>query len=188
MTSFDTDALTLGDVVTTGKGAKQANICGLKGEAVAATLDVMQVAFAPSAYNDPEATRVSIVFRPSEAVLEQLGKVDDWIVTSVAENATKFFGKPKGFDAVKEMYQPIVRPSEKYGPSIKAKLNISGPGEIRCWDEHRSMRDQPQEWKGASVKPRLWLRSLYFMGGSFGATLECTDVQILSEASAECPF
>jgi hypothetical protein len=106
----------------------------------------------------------------------------------VAENATKFFGKPKTFDAIKEMYSPIVRPSEKYGASVKAKLNISGAGEVRCWDEHRAMRDQPQEWKGSTLKPRLWLRSLYFMGGSFGATLECTDVQILSEANAECPF
>ena len=93
-------------------------------------------------------------------------------------------------DLVRESYQPLVKTSEKYPPQIKAKVNLSGSAIVRCWDADRKGRGQPETWRGALVKPRLVLKGLYFMGaGLFGATMECTDVQIMQEdGNAECPF
>ena len=187
-TGFDLSALTLGDVSVTGKGAKACPFFS-HNQAAAATLDPMPVCYEPSAYGDAEATRVNIVFRPSQAILEAMEALDEWIIQAATKDSLKFFGKAKTEDQIRESYQPLVKTSDKYPAQIKAKLNISGPATVRCWDAEKKPREQPEAWRGATVKPRLWLRSLYFMGaGVFGATMECTDVQICEEAGGECPF
>ncbi len=188
MANFDLSALTLGDVSTSGKGAKSCPFYS-GGSVAAATLEAMPVCYEPSAYGDETATRVNIVFRPPQGVLDAITALDEWIIKTATKDSVKFFGKQKSEEQIRESYQPLVKTSEKYPPQIKAKLNISGPSTVRVWDGDKKAREQPEIWRGCLVKPRLWLRGLYFMGaGVFGATLECTDVQICEEAGGECPF
>ena len=71
---IDTASLApLGDVVTTGKGAKQIPLSTLSGEAVIWTpKDALTVIFDPSAYNQPDATRVNLCLSVTPAVVSSL--------------------------------------------------------------------------------------------------------------------
>jgi hypothetical protein len=188
MSAFDLDALTLGDVTVTGRGAKQVGICGPNSQIAAWTLDAMSVAYEPSAYQDPQATRVNIVFRPTPEILSFMDALDNWVLEQVASNSERIVGKPRSDAQLRDMYQPIVKRSEKFPPQIKSQVNLEAPSALRCWDLEKNPRAAPSLWRDAVVKPRLWLRSLYLMNGCFGVTLECTDCQIVSEGSSQCPF
>ena len=67
-------------------------------------------------------------------------------------------------------------------------MNLAAPAQTKIWDGEKQPRDAPASWRNASVRPRLVLRGLYFMGSSFGPVVECTDLQILEEAASSCPF
>ena len=59
--NIDVASLVLGDVVTTGKGAKQIPLSTIGGEPVVwKPKDSLTVLFEPSAYNQPDATRVNL--------------------------------------------------------------------------------------------------------------------------------
>ena len=68
-------------------------------------------------------------------------------------------------------------------------MHLVGISAVKVWDSNNKLRPAPEEWRDALVNVRLKLRSLWFMGqGGFGVTLEVTDVQILEETNADCPF
>ena len=158
------------------------------GTPIAATLDSVEVCFEPSSYGDDgTATRVNIVFRPSEAIAADLEQLDAWLLRTAAENSLAWFGKQKSVDQLGESYTPILKQT-KYGPQFKAKLTLAPPAQTKIWDQQKQVRAAPESWKAASVKPRLHMRGVYFMGAQFGAVMECTDVQILEEAASSCPF
>ena len=59
--TIDLASLALGDVATTGKGAKQIPLTTIGGEAVIwRPKDSLTLLFEPSAYNQPDATRVNL--------------------------------------------------------------------------------------------------------------------------------
>jgi len=184
MPGFDLSALTLGDVSVSGKGAKS---CAFAGPSLLATF-LGRVAFEPSAFGEAESTRVNLVIRPSDADVQALQQLDEWVLAAVQKDPVKYFGKQRSADQIAESYTPCTKYHEKYGSALKGKMNLAGPGAVRVWDAENKLRPAPEEWRDALVNARLKLRSLWFMGGNFGITLECGDVQILSENSAECPF
>ena len=188
MAAFDLCTVAIGSVTTSAKGAKSiAFNPGLT--PVAVTLDPVEVCFEPSAYGDDgTATRVNVVFRPSEEVAASLEKVDAWILQAAEKNSVAWFGKQKTLEQLEEGYTPMLKHS-KYGPQVRAKMNLAPPAQTKLWDDEKQPREAPEQWKGAVVKPRLHLRGLYFMGGqAFGPVLECTGLQVLQEAACSCPF
>ena len=108
MANFDLSALTLGDVSTSGKGAKSCPFYS-GGSVAAATLEPMPVCYEPSAYGDEAAPRVNIVFRPPQGVLDSITALDEWIIQAAAKDSVKFFGKAKTEDQIRESYQPLVK-------------------------------------------------------------------------------
>jgi len=186
---FDTSSLLIKDVTSSGKGSKGADISLRDGSPAVVTLEGLQVAFEPSMFNDPQATRVNIVWRPNERVEAHLTELDEWIISAVAANPGKYFGKARSEDSIREAYTPIVKLSDKYPAQIKAKMNLTEPCKVRVWDEAKNLRDPPESWVDCTTAPRLKLRSLWFGAAQWGAVLECTDIQVLTEESAAaCPF
>ena len=107
---------------------------------------------------------------------------------AVEDRSLAWFGKVKTVEQLEENYTAILKHT-KYGAQFKAKLNLAPPAQTKIWDGEKQPRAAPESWKGASVKPRLHLRGVYFMGAAqFGAVVECTDLQILEEAASSCPF
>ena len=71
--NVDLASLALGDVVTTGKGAKQIPLSAIGGEpAIWRPKDALTVLFEPSAFNQPDATRVNLCLSVTPAVVSSL--------------------------------------------------------------------------------------------------------------------
>ena len=110
--SLDTNALQLGEVVANGKGAKSALIT-LDGSPAIFTMDPMEVAYQPSAFQDNDSTRVNVVWRPTPDQEELLNSIDEWIMREAAANSTKLFGKSRTVESLKDSYTPILKKSDK---------------------------------------------------------------------------
>ena len=188
--SLDLKSLQLGEVQSSGKGAKSAAIT-LDGGSATFTMEPMEVAYEPSAFQNEDSTRVNIVWRPGTSDIEQfLDGIDEWIMREVAANSTRLFGKARSVDSLKDSYTCILKKSDKWPSQFKAKMNTAEPSKVRIWDADGQPREPPKSWQGCVTRPRLRLKSVYLMGQQFGPILECTDVQIVEEAStgSSCPF
>ena len=186
--SIDTTALQLGDIVANGKGAKSALI-SLDGSPALFTLEPMEIAYEPSAFQDSDSTRVNIVWRPNPDQEQFLDSLNEWILRAAAANSTKLFGKSRTVESLKDSYTPILKKSEKWASQFKAKMNLQDPSKVKIWDGDGVLREAPESWQGCCTRPRLRLKSLYLMGQQFGAVLECTDLQVVEEApESTCPF
>ena len=189
MAMLDISALQMGDVVSSGKGAKSVNLTQ-DGSQALFTLEPMEIAYEPSAFQDAESTRVNIVFRPTPEVEEFLDSIDEWVMKEVAVNSVKLFGKARSVDSLKDSYTPILKKSDKWPSQFKSKMNLQEPSKVKIWDADACLREAPQTWQGCVARPKLRLKAVYLMGTSFGPVLELTDIQIIQEASAgsSCPF
>ena len=190
MSLFDTTSLKIEDPIVTGKGAKTSGF-SIDGKPVPGALfPGMEVCFEPTAYNDSEATRVNLVFKPTADVVVQMSTLDEWIIKQAASDSVRLFGKTRSEEVLRDAYQAIVKTSDKGYTSIRAKINLVGSHAVKVWDSDKKQIDHPESWRGSVFKPKIVLKGLYFMGtGAFGPTLECMDVQLVSSAcDEECPF
>ena len=145
--------------------------------------------FEPGLFDSKEVNRLNMTLRPSPETVQHLQLLDQWILTTVQKDPVKFFGKHREPSIIAEAYVPIVKQHDQYGPSIKAKYQVSGTGVCWTWDPDGEAIDPPQSWKGSTVDACLQLKQLWYMGTGFGATLECRDLRIMEgPPKARCPF
>ena len=114
--SFCVDALSLGDVTTSGKGAKTAPFT-CNGGPADFTLPALQIAFEPSAYQSEDATRVNLVLKVGLVHETDLATIDEWILKTVAADPVKFFGKAKSCENLAETYTPCLKKTEVGQPA-----------------------------------------------------------------------
>ena len=76
--TIDLGSLCLGEVTVSGKGAKQIPLSTVSGEAVLwKPKDAMTVLFEPSAYNQPDATRVNLCLSVTPDIASSLADLDE---------------------------------------------------------------------------------------------------------------
>ena len=187
--NIDVASLALGDVVTTGKGAKQIPLSTLGGEPVVwKPKDSLTVLFEPSAYNQPDATRVNLCLSVTPALVASLQEFDEWVVTTLAAQSSKLLGSQLSVEEVRHRYQKTLRTHEASGSqSLRLKLNLSGRAAVRVWNPMGAQTSAPPCWAQCSAKVRIRLKGLWVMGKDYGVVAECSDVQ-LDPPMAECPF
>ena len=187
--AFDLTALTLSNPVAGAKGAKTATL-SYQNKPIIWQPDAQTVAFEPTAYqNEVNATRVNLVMRASLQTVETLTELDEHMINICTLNSENLFGRSLSSEDVKLRYSPCLKKSDKYDSTFKAKINLSGKGQLKCWDGERKPRDAPATWIGSSVQPRIALRCIWIMPKEFGCLFECSDV-LIGEATPEnvCPF
>ena len=78
-TTIDTSKLAFASLLTTAKGAKQLPAFYETGDTVIwQPGDACEIPFEPSAYNDPEANRITLCLTPSQAMCETITALHDW--------------------------------------------------------------------------------------------------------------
>ena len=188
MATLDFDRLTLGELSTSGKGAKSAPLLYGKDNVVWQPESQMTVAYEPGVFSGEDVSRVNLCLRPPEEVQEQLMELDEWIIANVASNSERLFGKQQTQDQVRARYAGSLKLSDKgYPPTLRCKMNRDGKGQVRIWADKKP-RQPPEIWSGCAVNVRLILKSLYFMGANFGVIVDVSDVSIDSEPVSQCPF
>ena len=188
MATIDFERLAIGEMSTSGKGAKSAPFLYGKENVIWQPESNMTVAYEPGVFSGEDVARVNLCLRPPEDVQEQLVELDEWIVRAVAASSEKLLGRPQTEDQVRARYAGSLKMSDKgYPPVLKCKMNKDGKGQVRIWQDKKP-RAAPERWSGCNVNVRLVLKSLYFMGANFGVTVDVSDVSIDSEPVSECPF
>ena len=180
--TIDLASLALGDVTTTGKGAKQIPLSTVEGEPVVwRPKDALNVLFEPSAFNQPDATRVNLCLSVTPAVVSCLQDFD-------AAQSSKLLGSQLTVEEVRHRFQPTIRTHEASGSqSLRLKMNTTGRAAVRIWSPLGVQVDAPPCWTQCSARCRIRLKGFWLMAKEIGVIAECTDVQ-LDHAVAECPF
>ena len=192
MTSSSADidfaSLALGDVVVTGEGAKQIPL-SIGGEPVIwKPKDALNVLFEPSAFNDPDATRVNLCLSATPAIASDLQEIDEWCINTLAAESARLLGSQLSVQEVRNRFQPTLRTHEASGSqSLRLKMNLSGRSAVRIWTPMGTQTSAPPSWSHSSPKCRIRLKGFWLMAREIGLVAECTDVQ-LDTAQAECPF
>lgn len=182
------DGLQIGHVATSAKGAKVAPIWQ-NGDCPALwrPAEHMTAVYEPSVYQDPSATRLNLVLRPTPGQETELRELDEWCISCVASQSERLLGKDQSVDELRLLYQPCLRTSEKYPANVRVKLNLCGVAATRFWGEDGKKATAPASWTGSAVLPCIRIKGLWFMAKQFGIVLELTDARI-TENRAECPF
>ena len=175
--------------MTTGKGAKQIPLSTIGGEAVIwRPKDALTVLFEPSAYNQPDATRVNLCLSVTPAVVSSLRDFDEWCVNTLAAESPRLLGSVLSAEEVRNRFQPTLRTHEATGSqSLRLKMNLSGRAAVRIWSPLGTQICAPPSWSQCSAKCRIRLKGFWLMAKEIGVVAECLDVQ-LDTAEAECPF
>ena len=186
---IDLASLALGELQTTGKGAKQIPLSTIGGEAVIWTpKDALTVLFEPSAYNQPDATRVNLCLSVTPAVVSSLRDFDEWCVNTLAAESPRLLGSVLSAEEVRNRFQPTLRTHEATGSqSLRLKMNTTGRAAVRIWSPVGTQISAPPSWSQCNARCRIRLKGFWIMAKEIGVVAECTDIQ-LDTAEAECPF
>ena len=188
MTTIDIPNLVFSSLITTAKGAKQLPALYKNGDPVAwHTEHFMEVPFEPSAFGDPDASRVTLCFAPSEALIAQISDLDTWCIETIISTPS-LLGVVLTPEQVKERYASSLKTSHKNYQTLRAKMNKSGRYALQCYDTEKEKRSQPDTWRGCSIRPLLVLRAVWVMGRDFGSIIECSHCCVRECGGDECPF
>ena len=122
---IDVNALVLQDVITTSRGAKQILLTRSDGKpSIWQPKEAMQPAFEASAFGDDTATRVNLVFTPTNEVCAQVQRFDLWCKSELVKESQRLFGQALSADEIERRYQSPLRRSDKNGIlSFRVKMN-----------------------------------------------------------------
>ena len=150
--------------------------------------DTLTVLFEPSAYNQPDATRVNLCLSVTPSIAASLTELDEWFVNTLAAESSRLLGSQLSVEEVRKRFQPTLRTHEASGQqSLRLKMNTSGRSAVRIWNPMGTQISAPSSWSQCSANCRIRLKGLWLMAKEIGVVAGCTDVQ-LDTAEAECPF
>jgi len=156
--NIDFSSLALGDVVVTGKGANQIPL-SIGGEPVIwKPKDALTVLFEPSAFNQPDATRVNLCLSVTPTVVSSLQDLDEWCINTLAAESSRLLGSQLSVEEVRNRFQPTLRTHEASGSqSLRLKINLSGRAAVRIWTPMGTQTSAPSSWSQSSAKCRIRL-------------------------------
>jgi len=187
MPPLETTALKLGEVTLVGKGAKIAPLTS-HGDALKWRPGPVQILFQPKAFNDPSATRVSVCFRSTAELEEYIHELESWILKEVASNPQMYLGTCCSAAQVQERFTSALKTTDKGYVHLRAKMNIAGRNQVKCWDANtRLPRAPPEDWTLCEVTPFFQIKGIWVMSKDFGLLIEMPDA-LVSESSQLCPF
>ncbi len=189
MSSIDINAIRLGPLQTSSKGAKQAPLLYQNEKSIFTQLGPLSVCYEPSAFGDPTASRVNLVLSTNDAVETALSELDSRVVALLALDSAKYFGTNLTESQIRDRMQSSVRASEKSAyKTCRMKMNISGRNRVQLFAADKAPCEAPETWINASVVVRLLIKSIWLMNKEWGILFEAPAVQIVETCTAECPF
>ena len=180
------NSLSLGELVVSGKGAKQIPLQS-HDEPLVWRPGPLRVQWEPKAFNDPEASRVAICFQSTDAVQNYLQQLEAWVLKTLASDPRRYFGQDLTQAQLEERYNPAIKVSQKGYTHLRAKMNLAGRNGVKCWDENKKARKLPDDWTYCEVEPSFVIKGVWVMNKDFGLLIEMTDA-LISESSTLCPF
>ena len=155
--------LAFAPLFTTAKGANHLPALYINGDPVAWQPEpFMEVPFEPSAFGDPEASRVTLCFTPSETLSAQISNLDAWCIDTIIPTPS-LLGVVLTPQQVKERYASSLKTSKKGYLTLRCTMNKSGRYALQCYDTEKEKRSQPDTWRGCSIRPRIVWKEIWMM-------------------------
>jgi hypothetical protein len=136
----------------------------------------LTVPFAPSAFGDDAATKLSISFHAPPDLVEQLAALEEWARGKLKSTIPDVDG----------LWKSCVKVADGYAPALKAKIVMD-----RCnfYDANREPAAQPDDWRAIRCTAMVHVKGAYWQRTMVGLCLEVTDVMHTNvEAKPACPF
>ena len=191
MAPLDISSLAFTAAVVNSKGAKTLPVLNKDGSSVTWQLvDPLEVAFEPSAYNDPEnvASRVTMCLTPTDAICDEIAALDAWCLETLSANPVPLLGLQLSSEQIRDRYVSCLKTSDKGYKTIRLKMNRGGRYSLQCFTPDREKRAHPEAWRGGSVQAQVTFKGLFLMGRDFGPVLEVTHVIVHESKDEICPF
>ena len=119
----------------------------------------------PSAFDKSvEATRLTLDVHAAPELRECFEQVGAWILDYVTAKSERILGKAKSREEVQIAYKSCVRTSDRYPATLRAKVNVTGSSQLRCWDARGAPLIEPADWRGVPFHMRAQLSHLWLMG------------------------
>jgi hypothetical protein len=187
MSTLDVNAIKLGALQTSSKGAKQVPLFLNNDTSIFTQLGPLSVQYEPSAFGDPAASRVNLVLSTNELVEKTLSELDARVISLLAADSAKYFGTALSESQILERMQPSIRVSEKGYKSCRMKMNITGRNRVQLFGMDKTPCEPPETWVGSNVTVRMLVKSVWLMNKEWGVLFEAQAVQVETSA-VECPF
>ena len=175
----------LADVHVTSKGAKQCQLSAAKEPVIYIPEEALAVPFGLSSWE--ESSRKNLELRCTSDVEASFLQLDEWARAYLVQHAERLFKKKLTPEQVAENYRSPLTKRGDYPALLRTKINTKGAARARIWNAQGVETEPPENWRDFMVRLKLHIRSLWIMGTTFGFTIECTDVQIVTPRRA-CPF
>ena len=188
--AIDHTNLAFSALLTSAKGSKQLPALYTDGQTIIWQPDEFaEVPFEPSAFNDPEANRVTLCISPTDSMCETITALDEWCIETLSKHPTTLLGVQLTPVQVRERYVSCLKTSEKGYKTLRLKMNRSGRYGLQCYSSDKELRTHPDTWRGTQIQARVVFKGLWIMGKDFGCLLECTHALVQDGGSNdECPF
>ena len=175
----------------TGKGVKTA-ACSYNGAPCKFLLssdEWFSAPFGASAYQDPQATRLTMELDVTDkAVQPLLQAVDRWAVKFVTDN--KLFGDMSAEDIAKQ-YHPCLQFSEKYNAHrVRTKINTEGLNSCK-WFRHpdkESTSFASLDLRQSILQPVIHLKGIWKQSNQWGMSLDTIKALVDANGSDTWDF
>ncbi len=131
-----TQTYQLADVhINATRGAESAILTCKTGQVVFVASKACEAPFGATNFDrDVTAVRQNLELRGTKEQEAYFLEFDLWAVEYLSANSERLFKKQLTVAQVKETYHSPVKPSEKYDPLLRTKINTSGGWATRFWD------------------------------------------------------
>ena len=190
MANFET--LVVLDPVTNSKGQKNCAIMTSDSQNAFWTLQSpVTPIWQPSAFKgiSGESTgKLSLCVNADPGVMAEAASLDAWAVDYATTESMRLFGRSLTRDQVVDRYNGALKISTDKPSYLKFKLGVDRNAP-NYWTNAKEKRETPEDFPRCLLQCRLRILGVWFMGNSFGITLQLADAQVISEqACASCPF
>ena len=189
MGTFDTlnlHSLQLGEISISSRGAKTCPLTS-NNQPIQVQLVGVRTPFGTNSWEPSD--RQNLEYSLDTTTAAAVALLDEWVVQTVVQRSEQLFGKPLTQEQVMDKMKCSVTQAKKgdFKPTLRSKINLAGTKIVRVWTLDGNPRGMPEDLRTCQITANLHIRSLWFMGPSFGITFETSDLQVCEEA-AMCPF
>ena len=177
--------------VTTAKG-KSAIISDSNCEPIKIdTQTFLRCPYNAGSFDPHELVRWNLDLACSDELRDFLYRLDDWVIEELAKDQS-YFKKKVSKEDIRLCLKPSCTQHEKdgivYSPTIRCKINMAGPREVKCWSMDKNKITPPEDWRRCTCRAIIIPKNVWFMAqNDIGVCFEIHNC-VLNEMDDTCPF
>ena len=164
--------------------AKAMIICNLTCEGLPVTMRVVddlqsaKIPFEPSCFGGAAGDRKGCLMSIPQESADAFISMEEWAMQQLDVQVPN----------IKEIWVSSVRPSEKWPPTLRCKINVAGSKTVKYYNGNSERCDAPTDWRQLPVNAIIAIRGVFIQKGYAGMLLDITHLQYVDEADDDAPF